>query len=271
MKKFYILLAILFIGKFSFSQIVFQEDFQSGTMPGTFTLINDNNTVYTNIATLFPTAWSVISQANDTANKVAASPSWFTAVAPADRWMITPAIVLPAGSNLALTWKSKAQDPAYKDALKVKISTTGINKTDFTVSAYSSPATGEDTAFTTKSYSLQSLAGQTIRVAFIQQSTDMFYIIADNIKVAPATGINEVNADNSVINVYPNPAKDFVTVSSASTIKTVKVYNTIGQVVVEKSVKENMVKISVSELKAGVYFVATETEKGTFTKKINVL
>lgn len=270
MKKFYILLAILFIGKFSFSQVFF-ENFQGGSMPSTFTLINDNNTVATNIASLFPTAWSVLAQPSDTANKVAGSPSWFTAVTPADRWMITPAITLPAGSNLALTFKSKAQDFDFKDGLQVKISTTGANKTDFTINAYTSPLGEEDTAFTTKSYSLQSLAGQTIRVAFIQQSTDMFFVFVDDIKVDQASGIKEVNTENNTISVYPNPAKDFITVNSIATIKSVKVYNTVGQVVIEKSVKDNVAKIAVSELKSGVYFVATETEKGIVTKKINVL
>lgn len=268
MKKFYILLAILLVGKFSFSQVFF-ENFQSGSMPSTFTLINDNNTPHANIASLFPTAWSVIDQPGTTDNKVAGSPSWFTAVAPADRWMITPAITLPAGSNLSLTFKSKAQDFDYKDDLKVKISTTGINKTDFTINAYSSVE--EDTAFTTKSYSLQSLAGQTIRVAFIQQSTDMFFVFVDDIKVDQSSSVNDIKADNNTISVYPNPAKDFITVNSVATIKTVKVYNTVGQVVVEKSVKDNVTKINVSELKSGVYFVATETEKGIVTKKINVL
>lgn len=270
MKKFYILLAILFIGKFSFSQVFF-ENFQGGSMPSTFTLINDNNTPHANIASLFPTAWSVLAQPGDTANKVAGSPSWFTSPVPADRWLITPAITLPAGSNLALTFRSKAQDFDFKDGLQVKISTTGANKTDFTINAYTSPLGEEDTAFTTKSYSLQSLAGQTIRVAFIQQSTDMFFVFVDDIKVAQPSSVNDITADNNTISVYPNPAKDFITVNSIATIKSVKVYNTVGQVVIEKLVKDNVAKIAISELKSGVYFVATETEKGIVTKKINVL
>ncbi|NVN93674.1 MAG: T9SS type A sorting domain-containing protein [Bacteroidetes bacterium] len=268
MKKFYVLLAILFIGKFSFSQI-FQETFQSGTMPTTFTLINDANTVATNIASLFPTAWSVIAQPSDTANKVAASPSWFTAVAPADRWMITPAIVLPAGSNNTLTWKSKSQDPAYKDALKVLISTTGINKTDFTITAYN--VTSEDSAFTTKSYSLQSLAGQTIRVAFVQQSTDMFFVIVDDIKVATTVvGINEVPSEVSNFSVYPNPVKNELNISSTASLKNVKIFNALGQEVINENVSGNHYKVNTSSYIKGIYFVQIESEKGKTTKKFVV-
>jgi len=269
MKKFYVLLAILFIGKFSFAQ-VFMENFQSGSMPSTFTLINDANIVDANIASLFPTAWTVISQPGDTANKVAASPSWFTITTnAADRWMITPAIVLPAGSNLTLSWKSKSQDQAYKDALRVKISTTGINKTDFTINAYTNLA--EDSSFTTKSYSLQSLAGQTIRVAFVQQSIDKFFIIVDDIKVATTVvGINEVASENTNFSIYPNPVKNELNISSVASLKNVKIINAIGQEIMNENVMGNHYKVNTSSYNKGVYFVQIESEKGKSTKKFVV-
>jgi hypothetical protein len=268
MKKFYVLLAVLLIGKFSFSQ-VFLETFQSGTMPTTFTLINDANTVHANIASLFPTAWSVISQPVDTANKIAASPSWFTAVVAADRWMITPAIVLPAGSNLSLTFKSKSQDNAYKDALKVLISTTGINKTDFTITAYNKAS--EDTNFTTKSYNLQSLAGQTIRVAFVQQSTDMFYVIVDDIKVATTVvGVNEVAAENTNFSIYPNPVQNELNINSVVSLKNVSIFNAIGQEIMNENVSGNHYKVNTASYNKGVYFVQIESEKGKSTKKFVV-
>jgi hypothetical protein len=99
----------------------------------------------------------------------------------------------------------------------------------------------------------------------------MFFVFVDDIKVAQPSSINDITAENNTISVYPNPAKDFITVNSIATIKSVKVYNTVGQVVIEKLVKDNVAKIAISELKSGVYFVATETEKGIVTKKINVL
>lgn len=266
MKKFYVLLAFLIIGKISFSQVIFQENFQSGNMPSTFTLINDNNTVNSAIAALFPDAWNVRPEPADTTNKAAASTSWFTTVAPADRWMITPQITPTA--NSVLSWRGKAQDPSYPDGYAVKISTTGKNKADFTVNVFSIGA--ETTTWSNRTFNLASYAGQPIYVAFIQNSTDMFYILIDDITVGPGTGVNEV-AENNTLSIYPNPAKDFVTINAPSAIKTVKVYNTVGQLVIEKSVKEVSAKISVNELKSGVYFVTVETEKGTYTQKINVL
>lgn len=266
MKKFYFLLAILFIGKLSFAQVIFQENFQSGNMPSTFTLINDNNTVNSAIAALFPNAWNVRPEPADTSNKAAASPSWFTNVAPADRWMITPQITPTA--NSVLTWRGKAQDPSYPDGYAVKISTTGINKADFTVNVFS--ITAETSTWSNRNFNLASYAGQPIYIAFIQNSTDMFYILIDDIAVGSGSGVNEV-AESTSVSIYPNPAKDFVTINAPSTIKSVKVYNTVGQLVIEKSVKEISTKVSVSDLNTGVYFVTIETEKGTYTQKINVL
>ncbi len=265
MKKFYILLIVLFIGKLSYSQVFF-ENFQGGVIPSTFTLINDANTVNTAISTLFPDAWDVLAQFTDTANKVAASTSWFAAVAPADRWMITPSIILPVGSNLMLSWKCKSQDPAYLDGLIVKISTAGVAKTDFTVTAYNN--TAEDTVWKTKYYSLQSLAGQSIHVAFVQQSTDKFYVFVDDIKVSNNTiGINEVAAENNYLNVYPTPAKDFVNIQAGCNVNLVKIVNMIGQVVYEKQYDAKNIKINTSNLQSGVYFLQMETAQGKVSKK----
>lgn len=267
MKKFYILLAILFIGKFSFSQVIFQEDFESGVIPTSFTMINDNNTPNSNIASLFPTAWANLIDVEDTANNVASSTSWFTTVTPADRWLITPSISVT--QNNLLSWKAVARDGSWRDGYSVKLSTTGKAKTDFTVNLFT--IAQEDSVWIERNVLLSSYAGQNVYIAFINNSTDKFILDIDEIKVSVSNSVNEIITENNSINVYPNPAKDFITVNSAVTIKTVKIYNTVGQIVIEKSVKDNIAKISVSELNAGVYFITTETEKGTFTKKINIL
>lgn len=167
------------------------EDFESGAMPANFTLINDNNTVYTSIAALFPTAWAVRPEPADTTNMTAGSPSWFAAVAPADRWMITNSIVV--GANYTLKWRAKAQDPAYRDGYAVKISTTGKAKADFTTTAFTVAA--EDSSWVNHSYNLSSLSGKTIYVAFVQNSTDMFYIMVDDIKV----GVNTAKQEKPVL------------------------------------------------------------------------
>lgn len=166
------------------SPYIFSEDFQGGSMPTTFTLINDGNSPATNISSMFPNAWDVITDFDDTTNFAAASPSWFTAVAAADRWMITPAISV--GANMSLYWKGQAQDPDYPDGYKVMISETGKNKADFTTTAFTIGS--ESDTWADHNYSLSAFAGKTIYVAFVQNSTDMFFLMIDDIKVG-TTGL----------------------------------------------------------------------------------
>lgn len=143
-------------------------------------LINDGNTVNDQIVAMFPNAWDVIGEPADTANKVAASPSYFAAVAAADRWMITPGIKVV--KNMSLAWRGKAQDPNYPDGYKVMISSTGKAKTDFTTTVITLTAETADN-WTTHKYDLAAFAGKTIYVAFVQNSTDMFYLLIDDVKV----------------------------------------------------------------------------------------
>jgi len=178
MKRLYILLAFIVLAKLTDAQIIFNENFSAG-MPAGFTLYNDANTPHANIAGLFPTAWSVIKEPADTFNYVAGSPSWFTAVAPADRWMVTTGIAIT--TNCKLSWKGKAQDPDWLDGYVVKISTAGVNKTDFTTTLLT--VAHETSTWTTHEIDLNAYAGQTVYIAFIQNSTDMFYIMIDDIRV----------------------------------------------------------------------------------------
>jgi len=100
----------------------------------------------------------------------------------------------------------------------------------------------------------------------------------DNIKVTNTTDINDVVANNGV-KVYPNPAKDFATVSLdivKATNVSVQVTDMTGRVLVN-AVNENMttgtheVKISTAALPAGIYNVKVQTEAGSRTERLTVI
>ena len=83
------------------------------------------------------------------------------------------------------------------------------------------------------------------------------------------TNVEETTCEN--ISVYPNPARDFVKVSTVNSQQsTVKVYNTLGMLVEEIEVNSNKVEINISGYNAGIYFVEVETENGNLVKKIVV-
>jgi len=70
-------------------------------------------------------------------------------------------------------------------------------------------------------------------------------------------GVNEVSSTS--VSVFPNPAKDQINISSNGIIQQVSIVDVSGKTVytgVQKS-------INISKLQSGIYFVRTETEKGT--------
>ena len=87
-----------------------------------------------------------------------------------------------------------------------------------------------------------------------------------------ASGVNvsEIN-ETSSFNVYPNPASDFVKVTTVNGQQsTVKVYNTLGMLVEEIEINSNETEINVSDYNPGIYFFSIQTENGNVTKKIVV-
>jgi hypothetical protein len=69
-------------------------------------------------------------------------------------------------------------------------------------------------------------------------------------------------------NVYPNPAKDIVTVQSSFKVKEIEIHNALGQVVLRKEGNQNIETIDVSNLQSGTYIVRIKTQRGFANKKI---
>ena len=68
---------------------------------------------------------------------------------------------------------------------------------------------------------------------------------------------------NSDISIYPNPARESVTVRSSSKINEVRLTNTMGQLLQTSQAD----KISLGDYPPGVYFIHVSTADGSFTRK----
>ncbi|MEI6820460.1 MAG: choice-of-anchor J domain-containing protein [Bacteroidota bacterium] len=268
MKKIYVLLIVILIGKLSYSQFIYQEDFSSGSIPSTFTLYTDTQT--TNYSNFQNKAWIVGKyDPIDTGDFVAATTSYFAYGAfTADRWMITPSIAIPTGSSASLGWKSKNYNLNERDNLQVMLSTTGVNKTDFTTTLFNG---ADDTSWTNHVYPLAAYAGQNIYLAFVDQSTNKFILILDDIQVGESVGINETTNDKVFVNVYPNPASNYINIKTNNNIKKLKLFNALGQVVLTNENKSKSISLNISQLKQGFYTLSIETERGISVQKINVV
>lgn len=76
------------------------------------------------------------------------------------------------------------------------------------------------------------------------------------------------------IDVFPNPATDFVNIKSYKNnlIKTVQLVNMSGQVLFESNnINQSEVEMSIANRVTGVYYVRVLTENAIFTRKIQIL
>ena len=69
-------------------------------------------------------------------------------------------------------------------------------------------------------------------------------------------------------NIYPNPAKDIVTVQSSFKVKEIEIHNALGQVVLRKEGNQNIETIEVNSLEKGTYIVRIKTQRGFANKKL---
>ncbi|WP_188463469.1 T9SS type A sorting domain-containing protein [Bizionia arctica] len=67
------------------------------------------------------------------------------------------------------------------------------------------------------------------------------------------------------ISIYPNPASDYIHISTSYIIQQVEIFDILGKKV---KVVLNSNQIAVSNLQAGIYIVKVFTDKGEITKKI---
>jgi hypothetical protein len=82
----------------------------------------------------------------------------------------------------------------------------------------------------------------------------------------PTLGVTDINASAAKVVLYPNPANDYIELSSTNaTIQKVELYNIQGQLIKAKQTDFN--SVSVSDLASGMYSVRITTDKGVSVKK----
>ena len=131
-----------------------------------------------------PDGWKVINGGDDntwtryTSTPITgtASASIFYSSTAHDDWLITPPLQVASGD--AITFKAKNHNAGYLEEFHVKLSTTGNNAADFTVTLASNVAPPD--TVTTYTYDLSAYAGQVVYVALQAISTDMWRLYVDD-------------------------------------------------------------------------------------------
>ncbi len=176
------------------AQVIFQEDFTNGLTDWT-TLDLDGNIPADNVS-FITDGWNVLDKNGPDGNfggpagdMAAMSTSWYTPAGTSNDWLISPQITLT--TNNQVVYEVKAQDPDFPDGYELRISTTGTDPADFTDVLFSiaeeySPPADETDLYKTRRFNLSDYDGEDVYLAWVNNSTDMFMLIVDNVVVEVA-------------------------------------------------------------------------------------
>ncbi len=95
------------------------------------------------------------------------------------------------------------------------------------------------------------------------------YYYVDDVSLVDCTGVGVEEKGMGNVEIMPNPATNEIMLTTNQPIKTIHIYNVLGEEVLKlERIATNEKAIDVSTWKAGVYFVEVETEKGVIRKKV---
>jgi flagellar basal body rod protein FlgG len=98
---------------------------------------------------------------------------------------------------------------------------------------------------------------------------DFGYQASHNLYSREGNAVQEMKSEESY-NIYPNPAKETLTIEGKS-MKQIVIYNTTGQIVKKIDCNEDVININIEEYTAGIYLLNITDEKGYIvTKKISI-
>lgn len=159
-------------------------DFTNG-IPADFTLIDaDGNTPSADIAPYgfsVGTPW-VAYYVESEQNHVAASTSWYAQSDTSDDWMILPAVSVET-ADAVVAWRARATDANFSDGYAVYISEGGDAIEDFDKAHPLFTTAAESAEWTYHSISLDGYVGKTVRIAFVNNSTDCSLLYIDDVFV----------------------------------------------------------------------------------------
>ncbi len=91
-----------------------------------------------------------------------------------------------------------------------------------------------------------------------------------NFRFSGFDNIADVVSERSIA-VYPNPAKDEISIDADLNIKNIIIFNMTGQVVFNENLNTKQIIINTSGFETGMYIVRVETKEGIVTKKFSII
>jgi len=123
------------------------------------------------------------------------------------------------------------------------------------------------------------IIGETAQ-SYIPTSTGNYYVIVtdlngcisniSNVINVLFTGITNNQINETGVYLYPNPSNKYITIESKSICNDglVSIYNIKGELLLQNSFQQSKIKIDISMLTKGIYFVKVKTDNGIVVKKL---
>jgi hypothetical protein len=180
-----------------------------------------------------------------------------------DNWIISEGINLTAVGSASLSWKVKARDwNADNEKYTVYVS-TGKDISNFLSSSsvsYSEDLNGSGNQWQSRSLNASSLTGQMVYVAVRHHTYDQSEIYFDDLLISGgALGIEDFNKENFKF-FYSKDNQTLSVKSVNNPISSIKIYNILGQTVVNKKLSDYTESINLSTLVDAIYIAKVEID-----------
>lgn len=261
MVKFYLALFTLLVGTMSFGQAttLLFEDFE-GAFPSGWTLVNNDGLTPDSNVSFVNDAWVITADLDDpgSGDSVITSTSWYSPAGTSDDWLISPAITLGGFGN-KMSFKAKSYDGSFPDGFQLFASQFNVIDS-FLVHDTLLNVLAESPMWTDYQIALDSfgLSGQTIYLAFRNNSDDDYLLSLDSIYVGKEHPVSVTQNDQLVVEVFPNPVSSTLSVSFFSPGARFDILSIDGRLL--KSAFTN--QIDVSDLNSGSYLLRISSDYG---------
>lgn len=199
-----------------------------------------------------------------------------------DNWLITPAIELDPitaqDQEIELTFRVApgASTPGFRrEHYSVMVSYTDLDPESF-VEVYSETISEDhpQNQLQERKVELSYYEGQTVYVVFRHHDvTDMDRLLFTEVKIEmhgeDDTGIADPKI--SSVLVFPNPARDKLSVRSDSPIRQISLIGMLGNVIYQQEVMADRYEINLAGFPEGTYLLRAITDQGVVVKRIQVI
>ncbi len=200
--------------------------------------------------------WSITSM-DGSGNKGLKSKSFAGTALTPDNWIISNAINLPSSGSITLSWKVRATYWQYDAENYYVYVADGNTISDFSSSSvmFTENLEGSDASgvFANRSLNISSYSGQSVYIAFRHYNvSDQLEIDIDDFQITSSTlGIEDFAAFN--FKHYYNVKTKDVVLKSDTPLKSVELYNILGQQVMHRTLSQTEETLNVATITDGMY------------------